>query len=139
MIIIHYLDTGTVRNQVCLGFSGLLIGNYYFTFLLGITVAIHKRGDKGLLAGLWEFPNEDKKMDAEDIKEWMAEHHMEDAKTKAAGKGKHIFSHVEWHMEGVRISLKTPIQSENYVWVLKKELENTYALPSAFEIFRKIL
>ena len=58
---------------------------------------------------------------------------------KAAGKGKHIFSHVEWHMEGVRISLKTPIQSENYVWVLKKELENTYALPSAFEIFRKIL
>ena len=110
-------------------------------FLLecGEQVAIHKRGDKGLLAGLWEFPNEDKKMDAEDIKEWMAEHHMEDAKTKAAGKGKHIFSHVEWHMEGVRISLKTPIQSENYVWVLKKELENTYALPSAFEIFRKIL
>ena len=92
-----------------------------------------------MLAGLWEFPNEDKKMDAEDIKEWMAEHHMEDAKTKAAGKGKHIFSHVEWHMEGVRISLKTPIQSENYVCVLKKELENTYALPSAFEIFRKIL
>ena len=110
-------------------------------FLLecGEQIAIHKRGDKGLLAGLWEFPNEDKKMDAEDIKEWMAEHHMEDAKTKAAGKGKHIFSHVEWHMEGVRISLKTPIQSENYVWVLKKELENTYALPSAFEIFRKIL
>ena len=110
-------------------------------FLLecGDQIAIHKRGDKGLLAGLWEFPNEDKKMDAEDIKEWMAEHHMEDAKTKAVGKGKHIFSHVEWHMEGVRISLKTPIQSENYVWVLKKELENTYALPSAFEIFRKIL
>ena len=110
-------------------------------FLLecGEQIAIHKRGDKGLLAGLWEFPNEDKKMDAEDIKEWMAEHHMEDAKTKAAGKGKHIFSHVEWHMEGVRISLKTPIQSENYIWVLKKELENTYALPSAFEIFRKIL
>ena len=110
-------------------------------FLLecGEQIAIHKRGDKGLLAGLWEFPNEDKKMDAEDIKEWMAEHHMEDAKTKAVGKGKHIFSHVEWHMEGVRISLKTPIQSENYVWVLKKELENTYALPSAFEIFRKIL
>ena len=60
-------------------------------------------------------------------------------RVKALGEAKHIFSHVEWHMEGVRISLKTPIQSENYVWVLKKELENTYALPSAFEIFRKIL
>ena len=102
-------------------------------------IAIHKRGDTGLLAGLWEFPNEDKKMDAEDIKEWMTAHHMEDAKVEAAGKGKHIFSHVEWHMEGVKISLKTPIESKDYVWVLKKELENTYALPSAFEIFRKIL
>ena len=102
-------------------------------------IAIHKRGDKGLLAGLWEFPNEDNKMDAEDIKEWMTAHHMEDAKVEAAGKGKHIFSHVEWHMEGVKISLKTPIESKDYVWVLKKELENTYALPSAFEIFRKIL
>lgn len=49
-------------------------------------IAIHKRGDKGLLAGLWEFPNEDKKMDAEDIKEWMTAHHMEDAKVEAAGK-----------------------------------------------------
>lgn len=40
-------------------------------------------------------PDEDKKMDAEDIKEWMTAHHMEDAKVEAAGKGKHIFSHVE--------------------------------------------
>ena len=67
-----------------------------------------------------EFLNEDKKMDAEDIKEWMAEHHMEDAKTKAAGKGKHIFSHVEWHMGRSKNFLKTLIQSENYVWVLKR-------------------
>ena len=66
-----------------------------------------------MLAGLWEFFFVFLFLFAEDIKEWMAEHHMEDAKTKAAGKGKHIFSHVEWHMEGVRISLKTPIQSEN--------------------------
>lgn len=64
--------------------------------------------------------------------------HMEDAKTKAAGKGKHIFSHVEWHMEGVRISLKTPIQSENYIWVLKRTRKYVCTLP-AFEISCKIL
>ena len=80
------------------------------------------------------------------IRKWMPRYQgmddcasYEDAKVEAAGKGKHIFSHVEWHMEGVKISLKTPIESKDYVWVLKKELENTYALPSAFEIFRKIL
>ena len=93
-----------------------------------------------MLAGLWEFPNEDKKMDAEDIKEWMAEHHMEDAKTKAAGKGKTYFQSCGMaHGRSKNFLENTDSECKDYVWVLKKELENTYALPSAFEIFRKIL
>ncbi|MFQ9825019.1 MAG: NUDIX domain-containing protein [Mediterraneibacter faecis] len=89
-------------------------------FLLecGEQIAIHKRGDKGLLAGLWEFPNEDKKMDAEDIKEWMAEHHME-CKDKSSRKGTYFQSCGMAHGRS-KISLKTPIQSENCVWVLKR-------------------
>ena len=55
------------------------------------------------------------------------------------GKGKHIFSHVEWHMEGVRIFLEHPVSIEDFQWVRKKDVENVYALPSAFEIFRKLL
>ena len=33
---VKHLDTGTVRNQICLGFTGLIIGDDHFTFLLGI-------------------------------------------------------------------------------------------------------
>ena len=80
-----------------------------------------------------------KHLTQKEVIEYAKESGLTPVRVKKLPKAKHIFSHVEWHMEGVRISLKTPIQSENYVWVLKKELENTYALPSAFEIFRKIL
>ena len=34
---IQHLDTGTIRNQICLGFTCLIIGNNYFTFFLGVT------------------------------------------------------------------------------------------------------
>lgn len=102
-------------------------------------VAIRKRGEKGLLAGLWEFPNKDGKMDARDIEEQIEKWGIEAIKIAQAGKGKHIFSHVEWHMEGVRIVLDKPEKLEDFLWVSKKELETVYALPSAFEIFRNIL
>ena len=77
-------------------------------------------------------------MDAEDVNEWMAEHHMEDAKTKAAGKGKHIFSHVEWHMTGYEIlvdELEKEFQNPEIIFAGKKDLEKNYAIPSAFSAY----
>lgn len=102
-------------------------------------VALHKRAAKGLLAGLWEFPNVPGKLDLEDQKEQLRKWNIQEGEIEPAGKGKHIFSHVEWHMEGVRISLRHPAPVEGFQWVRKKDIENVYALPSAFEIFRKLL
>lgn len=102
-------------------------------------IAIRKRDDKGLLAGLWEFPNLDGRMDAEDLRKQMEDWGIQNGEYEQAGKGKHIFSHVEWHMEGVKILLPEPVKLEDFLWVEKKELETAYALPSAFEIFRNIL
>ena len=102
-------------------------------------VALHKRGKKGLLAGLWEFPNLPCKMDMESIREQIEKWEIQTDQIQPAGKGKHIFSHIEWHMEGVRIHLEKEQPLEDFQWVTKKSLENQYALPSAFEIFRKLL
>ena len=92
-----------------------------------------------MLAGLWEFPNEDKIMDAEDIKEWMAEHHMEDAKTKAAGKGKHIFSHVEWHMTAYLILIEDPQETGEYLFVEPEKTEEKYPIPAAFAAYARYM
>ena len=102
-------------------------------------VALHKREEKGLLAGLWEFPNVSGRLDMEEIKSQLRQWGIESDDLEPAGKGKHIFSHVEWHMKGVKIRLKEAVLSEQFQWIDKKDLENTYALPSAFEIFRKVL
>ncbi len=102
-------------------------------------VALHKRGKKGLLAGLWEFPNLPCKMDMKSIREQIEKWEIQIDQIQPAGKGKHIFSHIEWHMEGVRIHLEKEQPLEDFQWVNKKSLENQYALPSAFEIFRKLL
>lgn len=102
-------------------------------------IAIHKRTSKGLLAGLWEFPNMSGRMDMQDVMEQMKIWGIENGEISPAGKGKHIFSHIEWHMEGIRIALKEPVFIEKLLWVSKKELKTVYALPSAFEIFRNIL
>ena len=62
------------------------------------------------------------------------------------GEGKHIFSHVEWHMTGYHIRLKEIVKDadwtendENWALVSRKEMEEQYALPSAFDCFKKRL
>lgn len=114
---------------------------YKTVFLLetDTMIALHKRNSKGLLAGLWEFPNISQKMDRKDIEDQLKKWNIQEINIEPAGKGKHIFSHIEWHMEGICVHLEKNIPIEDFCWVKKKELENVYALPSAFEIFRKVL
>lgn len=100
-------------------------------------IGIVKRPEKGLLAGLWEFPAFDGYKTLPWIKEWLAAKGAGETKVSRMQGGKHIFSHVEWHMRGYRIE---GIRGEcelipNLVWVEKEELKNRYALPIAFHTF----
>lgn len=82
---------------------------------------LHKRENKGLLAGLWEFPNvlpDEAEGDGKDIPEALermltelmpwAEASELRFTVKKTRKAKHIFSHVEWHMEGVWLTVSSP-------------------------------
>ena len=51
------------------------------------------------------------------------------------GKAKHIFTHMEWHMQGYIINAESFKNCYDFVWVTQKELEQNYALPSAFRFF----
>lgn len=100
-------------------------------------IGIVKRPQKGLLAGLWEFPALDGYKTLPWIKEWLAAKGAGEIKVSRLRGGKHIFSHVEWHMRGFRLE---GVRSEcelipNLMWVEKEELKNRYALPVAFHTF----
>lgn len=99
-------------------------------------IAIRKRSSKGLLAGLWEFPNEEGIYGPEEMEEQLVKWQVEHYKLDTTPKAKHIFSHVEWHMTGFYIICEEMPEEEGLIWISRKEMEEEYAIPSAFEAFK---
>ena len=89
-------------------------------------VALRRRAKKGLLAGLWEYPNELSPapcpVEAEGLEDGPA--------------GKHIFTHIEWRMKSLIVYAGGEELPEGWVWAGREELEGTYAVPNAFQAFQ---
>ena len=111
----------------------------------GDRIAIHKRPKNGLLADLWEFPNMDGLYTLEKMKETLYSWNLPDFEIEYLGEGKHIFSHVEWHMTGYHLEIGSMLVEEKQQllqknkWIIdsKEGLEEEYAIPSAFEYIKK--
>ncbi len=110
--------------------------------------AIRKRKGSGLLAGLWELPNMEGKLTPQAIEKVLLNRGLENFTIQSLGEAKHIFSHIEWHMTGYYIRLEGDnMVSENTIysadgtklvlWADKKQIEEKYTLPSAFEKYKK--
>ena len=101
---------------------------------------IRKRPAKGLLAGLYEFPNREGRLTRKDVIAYSKELGLAPVRVRKLGEAKHIFSHVEWHMTGYEIlvdELERELhpQDESLVFADIRELQEKYAVPSAFEAF----
>lgn len=112
-----------------------------FLFSCNGEYALHKRLDKGLLASLWEFPNVDESLSIPKLEHILSEHEIEEYELELLGPGKHIFSHVEWHMIGYRVVLKKKDIDlfEDLVWATKEEIADHFAIPTAFKAYTKQL
>ncbi len=92
--------------------------------------ALHKREDKGLLAGLWELPNAEGKQRMDEVTQQLPVLAIEEL-----GKAKHIFSHVEWHMTGYYLKLAEMLNE--YEWKSVEEIKQEIAIPTAFSAYTK--
>lgn len=105
--------------------------------------ALHKRAETGLLAKLWELPNVEGSWTIDKLENWLFEKGITQYEMELLGEAKHIFSHIEWHMLGYAIRIQEMLSSmpdsidEDLVWVTKEEINDTYALPSAFSAFQE--
>lgn len=103
-------------------------------------IALQQRPDSGLLAGLWEFPNEEGSLTRKQLEDRLREEGIEDFTIIQMEKGKHIFSHVEWHMSAYAVKLNKMNQlakKKNIQWATIEELQNDYAIPNAFDFMKK--
>lgn len=106
--------------------------------------AVRKRPDKGLLAGLYEFPNVEGHLKQAEVVEYAKEMGLMPVRVKRLGRAKHIFSHVEWRMTGYEILVDELEQSlrreesasqeqDAIIFAGLDELKEHYPMPSAFD------
>lgn len=102
-------------------------------------IALRQRPNEGLLSNLWEFPQVDGNLSEEECHEEMKHRNMSIEKIIPLTKAKHIFTHLEWHMVGYYVLLKSLPQNTEFTWATKKEIKKQYSIPSAFKVYVKYL
>ncbi len=103
-----------------------------FLLSCGEKIALCRRPEEGLLAGLYEFPHLPRTLSSEEIiraaEDWgLRPQFLE----KIVGRT-HIFTHIQWNMTGAR--LHCGAENKAFLWVSQEELKS-YALPTAFRQF----
>jgi len=104
-----------------------------FLLRCGELVAVRRRGDDGLLGGLWEFPNVAGDLSPEEAESVLAGWEISVAGMTEGIRRKHIFTHVEWAMKSYIVTCEN--MSPDFVWVTKEKLTGELPLPSAFRAF----
>ena len=103
----------------------------------GEKYAVRKREGKGLLAGLWEFPNFDGALDEAEALDIIRALGGEAVGIEPCGEAKHVFTHVEWHMRGYRIAL--PEVLRGFLWKTPEEIKADCPIPTALRYYQKKL
>ena len=108
-----------------------------FIFQDGDHVAIKKRPAKGLLAGLYELPNVEGHLTEDEAIKYSKQIGLSPLRIQKLEDGKHIFSHVEWHMIGYRIRVDELEKSctEKMLFIHPEEIQEEYPIPAAFETY----
>lgn len=101
----------------------------------GEKVLLHRRPAKGLLAGMYEFPNISGHRTAEEVNAYVSDLALMPVRIEPLEQAKHIFSHIEWHMTGYQVrvaQMEETVQKSGYVFAGAELLEHKYAVPAAF-------
>lgn len=112
----------------------------------GDKVAIRKRPKKGLLAGLYELPNIEGALSQEEVLSYVKEWNYVPLRIQKLVDAKHIFSHIEWHMNGYAILIEEEglreaeeERQDGLLFVEAKEAGEHYAIPSAFAAYAEYM
>ena len=95
--------------------------------------ALEKRPNRGLLAGLWQFPNVAGHLEVPQALAAVETMGIHPKDILRETEKKHIFTHIEWNMKG--FWLEVTDTAGNFHWFTKDEINDQAALPTAFRQF----
>ena len=99
----------------------------------GGKTAVRRRGEKGLLAGLWEFPALDGFRSEDELRAL----YPDALSIVPCGEARHLFTHVEWRMRGFVIEL--PRELPDLVWEDAASIRAEYSVPTALKKYLDLL
>ncbi len=109
-------------------------------------IAIGKRPESGLLAGLWELPHLPGHQEEEEIRRWCAKNDYSLKSIAPLPPARHIFSHVEWDMTGWHLEIAPSVRETTgdygggnssfpggLQWHSPEAIAEKYSIPAAFQ------
>ncbi len=102
-----------------------------FLCVTPLGVAIRKRGEKGILAGLWEFPNVEASKFEGNLDRQISSLGVKNYEITGSMNYTHTFTHLVW--EVTAYTLKTTGMPPSFTVVDVDEIRKEYSIPSAFQ------
>ncbi len=102
-------------------------------------LVLRRRPDRGLLAGLYEYPNADGTLTGREIPDYLHTLGLSAVHIRPLPEARHLFTHKEWHMTGWGVLADEweefdpgdPHAHELFL-ASSSELRDVYSIPSAF-------
>lgn len=108
-------------------------------------VALHRREEKGLLAGMYEFPMLEGHKNEEEVIAYLKQSGLSPIRIRRLEPSRHIFTHKEWHMIGYQVrvdelmkadaGLRAQGDGQGFIFIDPAETRSRYPIPSAFAAY----
>ena len=104
-----------------------------FVLRCGTDEAVRRRPGRGLLAGLWEYPNVAGTLDPAEAVAQAEVWGCEPARLLMQLDRVHVFTHVQWNLRCYYIACRA--EPSRFTWVSPEQMDREIALPTAFRMF----
>lgn len=105
-------------------------------------IALRKRVEKGLLAGMYEFPTMKNFHTPDEVIRYLREVGFQTLRVTALTESKFVFTHKEWHMRGYLVwvdELQPVMPAGDWIFIEPSVIKEQYPVPSAFAAYMKYL
>ena len=138
-----------LKSTVCAGFllPRKITTKTVLIFRDGERVALRRRPDTGLLAGLYEPLTLEGRWSKEELRALLHKSGIDPLYLTPLEDAKHVFTHLEWHMTGFEIILREgdaekigniPLNGieKSVFFAPREEIDKSYAVPGAYRAYR---